>query len=258
LDMMTSQAMELKKQIINCFNSGAYTYNAAADIQQVAADGLAARLAGGLPASILEIGCGTGLFSQFLPQYFPEAEILLTDIAPEMLRVCQQRFVLQPNIVMACQDGEALTTPGCFDLIVSSMTLHWFTDFFASLKQIIAKLNPGGRFIFAMLGKNSLSEWREVCEADSHCRPTPAFPVVDAVKTAFPDLQLDVDVTRVTYSNTYHFLKTLKSIGATAADINHITLSPGRLRRIMRALDQTGAGNIAISYEVIYGSYTKP
>jgi malonyl-CoA O-methyltransferase len=255
---MTSQVMEFKKQIINCFNSGAYTYNAAADIQQVAARGLAARLSGILPASILEIGCGTGLFSQFLPQHFPGARILLTDIAPEMLRVCQQRFVAEPNIVMVCQDGEALTTPGGFDLIVSSMTLHWFTDFFASVEQIIAKLNPGGTFIFAMLGDKSLLEWREICEADSHCRPTPTFPKADAVRTAFPKLQIDVDVTHVTYTNTYQFLKTLKSIGANATDINHITLSPGRLRRIMRAFDKTGADNISIAYEVIYGSYTKP
>jgi malonyl-CoA O-methyltransferase len=250
--------MELKKQIINCFNSGAYTYNAAADIQQVAACVLAMRLSEVSPASILEIGCGTGLFSQFLPQYFPEAHILLTDIAPEMLRVCQQRFVAHPNIKLACQDGEALTTPSGFDLIVSSMTLHWFTDFFASVEKIIAKLNPGGTFIFAMLGNKSLLEWREVCEADSHCRPTPTFPKADAVRAAFPDLQIDADVTCLTYNNTYHFLKTLKSLGATAADINHITLAPGRLRRIMRAFDKTGAGNISISYEVIYGSYTKP
>ena len=250
--------MELKKQIINCFNSGAYTYNAAADIQQITAASLANRLSGIQAASILEIGCGTGLFSQFLLQYFPKAHILLTDIAPEMLNVCQQRFSTESNIVTSCQDGEALDVAGSFDLIVSSMTLHWFTDFFASMERIIAKLNPGGRFIFAMLGDNSLLEWRNVCEADSNCRPTPAFPAASAVKTAFPNLQLDVDLTRVPYTNTYQFLKTLQSIGATATGINHVTLSPGRLRRIMRTFDKAVVGNISISYEVIYGSYTRP
>jgi malonyl-ACP O-methyltransferase BioC len=255
---MTSNKMELKKQIINCFNSGAYTYNAAADIQQIVARHLAERLAGVSASSILEIGCGTGLFSQYLPVSFPHAKILLTDIAPLMVQVCEQRFHTHPNIATACQDGEALVTPLQFDLIVSSMTLHWFTDFYASMAELITKLNSGGQFIFAMLGENSLLEWRDVCESDSKCRPTPIFPSAEAMKKYFPDLSLQVEVTPIAYADAYQFLKTLKSIGATAADINHITLSPGRLRRLMRAFDRTKASDIDVSYEIIYGCYTKP
>ena len=250
--------MHLKKQIISRFNSGAYTYNSAADIQQVVAKAMALRLTDIRAKTILEIGCGTGLFSQFLPTYFPEARLLLTDIAPTMIQVCSQRFRSHPTIELACQDGEALATTEHYDLIVSSMTLHWFTDFYASLATLMTKLKPGGKLLFAMLGANSLSEWRAVCAADAGCRPTPMFPVANKVQDAFPDLQLEVDVIKLTYSDTYQFLKTLKAIGATAADINHVTMSPGRLRRLMRAFDRTATRDITISYEIVYGSYTKP
>jgi malonyl-CoA O-methyltransferase len=250
--------MELKKQIINCFNSGAYTYNAAADIQQIVALRLAEQLASVNANTVLEMGCGTGLFSQYVLASFPQAKICLMDIAPLMVQVCQQRFSAYPNIVTECQDGETFLTSDHYDLIVSSMTLHWFTDFYTSLKKLMDKLNSSGKCIFAMLGENSLSEWRAVCQIDSACHPTPKFPAVAAIKNAFPDLELSVEVTRIAYSDTYQFLKTLKLLGATAADINHITLSSGRLRKLMRALDQTQEGKIDISYEIIYGSYTKP
>ena len=49
----------------------------------------AEKLAGHLPelddAKILEIGCGTGFLTQHLLERYPDADFLITDLAPEMV-----------------------------------------------------------------------------------------------------------------------------------------------------------------------------
>lgn len=247
--------MALKKRIINCFNSKAYGYNQAADIQPLVAKNLADRLMSSRAQQILEIGCGTGMLSQYLMQSFPEANLLLTDIAPAMVSACQESLAPNDKVEVVCMDGEALTTPMTFDLIVSSMTMHWFSDIKNSMASIIAKLAPGGRLMFAMLGDHSLTEWRQACKAANVSIPMPKLPSYREIQKTYPDLKLEVVLEKMHYRNAYQFLKTLKAIGAHAAHADHISYSAGVLRRMMRHLDNLFSNDIEISYEIIYGSY---
>lgn len=250
--------MVLKERIINCFNSKACSYDAAADIQPAVALRLADKLSGVAASSILEIGCGTGLFSQYLCQHFPNADLLLTDIAPAMVSACQQRFASNNSkVTVKCLDGEHLGDIQTFDLITSSMTVHWFSAMQESLLNIISKLNPGGRFVFAMLGRNSLSEWRHFCHEHQASIPTPTFPMLQEIQMMFPEMELQVELSKQHYPSAHDFLKTLKEIGANAPVASHVPLSSGMLRRIMRALDASTSHDIAITYEIIYGSYIK-
>ncbi|MDR3477335.1 MAG: methyltransferase [Gammaproteobacteria bacterium] len=249
--------MALKEKIIKCFNSKAYTYQNAADMQPQVAARLADRFASVSAKNVLEIGCGTGFLSQHLLHSFPDAQLLLTDIAPAMVDITRDRFQKNANVFVKAMDGEALETSTQFDLIVSSMTLHWFTNFKHSLQQIIEKLTPGGQLVFAMLGKNSLLEWRNIFQEVAIVAPTPAFPDHQKLAQHFPELKIEVEVSEQRYRNTHEFLKTLKAIGAHAAQAKHVVLSSGRLRRLMQRLDRVSPDGVNISYEVVYGSYTK-
>src|SRR5437762_1931232 len=129
----------MKRKIIRYFNQGASTYDSAAEVQTYVAQQLVARLENISAKEILEIGCGTGLLSQQLISLFPDASFLLTDIAPVMVETCQNRFMNQPKIKIACLDGETIAVESKFDLITSSMTLHWFDDVTQGLEKIIDK-----------------------------------------------------------------------------------------------------------------------
>jgi malonyl-CoA O-methyltransferase len=245
-----------KEKIKNCFNSKAYTYDRAADVQGWVAQQLAKQLEGVDAKTVLEIGCGTGLFSQFLVKQYPHASCLLTDIAPAMVEICEKRFATTSLLQMVqtrCMDGEALILDPpeqVFDLITSSMTLHWFRALEQSIQAIIAKLAPRGRFIFALLGKNSLQEWRAICQKQQVSIPTPDFPDLDYLTKIFPNITWHTENLQCSYLSAYDFLKTLKMIGAHAAHSDHAVFSAGKLRRLMRAFE-----DVTITYEIIYGSY---
>jgi malonyl-CoA O-methyltransferase len=245
-----------KQKIIKSFNASASHYHSAADIQPRIAERLARYLPAMTAKNILEIGCGTGLFSRYLQAEFPQAKILLTDMAPSMLEICQKHLAGHTNLAFMQMDGEYLSANQGFDLIASSMTLHWFSDIKKSLQQIISKLAPGGKLLFAMLGENSLQEWREICKAH-HLTTTPEFISVSALARDFPALKIEVEVSQQVYKNTYEFFKTLKLIGATTPHPAHRSLTSGFLRHLMRMLDEKNSHGINITYEVIYGYLEK-
>lgn len=243
----------MKERILHCFNQAADTYDAFADVQANVAQRLAERLSAVQANTILEIGCGTGLLTHQLLPAFPHANWQLTDIAPAMVAACQQRFAAMPTMKIACMDGEALTVETQFDLIVSSMAMHWFTQPEKSFAEIKNKLAPKGLFAFAMLGQQSLVEWRSICQQENLPSPTPIFPDYVPLQTAFPDFKLTTEIIPVRYPTLHAFLTRLKNIGATATHTHYQSLPAGKLRAILRKYHR----EMTISYEVIYGNYQR-
>lgn len=241
----------MKQKIAQCFNRGAKTYDSAAIVQMKIAEQLAEHLTHSPVEDILEIGCGTGLFSRLLQARFPQASLLLCDIAPEMIAECKKRFSESKRIDFACQDGEILTLNKSYDLVASNMTLHWFNNIQNGLGNIITKLKPNGKLVFAILGENSLIEWRAMCEKWNLPIPTPHFPSAHYLQDVFPNIQFKVATFQHRYANIYEFLKSLKNIGAVAPRENYSCLPAGTLRRLLRQYPK----EIDLSYEVIYGSY---
>ena len=108
--------------------------------------------------SILDVGAGTGLLSQFILHEYPEAQYTLIDFSEEMLAVAKKRFDGKPNFNYVVADYKHLNLGHHFDVIASSLSIHHLTDeekvdFY---KQVYESLNPGGLFINGdlFLGRN--------------------------------------------------------------------------------------------------------
>lgn len=245
----------MKERILQCFNKSAETYDAFAGLQLEVAKRLAKRIVYQPEIqTILEIGCGTGILTQQLLPIFPFVNWQLTDIAPAMVALCQQRFAHYPKLTVSCMDGEALTSDVSFDLIISSMTMQWFTQLNTSLAALKKKLTSSGRLIFAMLGQNSLHEWRMLCEKWALPIATPSFPHPLQLQKDFPEIEIETETIVYHYSTCYEFLMTLKKIGATATHSHYKLMSASVLRNFLRNFKQ----EMSVSYEIIYGYYVQP
>lgn len=242
-----------KQQIIENFNQSARTYHTAATVQAHVAEQLAKQCATLRPPTLLEIGCGTGLLSQHLIRLFPETRLVMTDAAPAMVAQCRAATEPHQSIDFICMDGEQLALKNRYDLILSSMTLHWFSNLEKSILEITQQLQPGGQFIFSLLNANSFKEWHAMCRHFNLPIATPLFPTMQSLKTLLPTLQLKVETYQQTYENAYAFLHSLKKIGATVSRADYVPLSLGELRRLLRHFNT----KLTISYEIIYGSYRK-
>src|SRR5262245_42880822 len=75
--------------IAQSFGARASSYEENADLQRAVAERLARLLPPLEAPRVLELGCGTGLFSRHLLASYPAGTFLFTDLAPSMLEQCR-------------------------------------------------------------------------------------------------------------------------------------------------------------------------
>jgi len=106
--------------------------------------------AGDAPVRVLDLGAGTGLFSQHVLRKYPNATFVLTDVAAKMLAVAEQRFADQADrFEFAVEDYRNLQAVDEFDLVISSLSIHHLSDEEKKrlCRQIYMALQTGGVFV---------------------------------------------------------------------------------------------------------------
>jgi malonyl-CoA O-methyltransferase len=149
--------------VVRNFSNAAAGYDDCAEVQKLAAAELirlthGAFRDGEAPKTILEIGCGTGIYSQLLVEAFPDASTVLLDASSAMLAKTRKK-IPRAQVEFVCADAEDYAG-GPFDLITSCSALHWLRDIPGFLRRMPEALTPGGRFTFATFGPETFRELR--------------------------------------------------------------------------------------------------
>ncbi len=95
---------------------------------------------------ILDLGCGTGIMTEYLARAYPLAEIVGVDMTPDMLKTYRERLRGNPRITSILANAEKVKLDGEFDSIVSSY-LAKYVDADALLSNVALSLRRGGVFI---------------------------------------------------------------------------------------------------------------
>jgi tRNA (cmo5U34)-methyltransferase len=78
---------------------------------------------------VLDLGAGTGLFSEHILQKFPHATFVLYDVASEMLDVARDRFKRQKDrFQFVVDDYRNIRRIESVDLVISSLSIHHLDD----------------------------------------------------------------------------------------------------------------------------------
>lgn len=106
-------------------------------------------------ASLLEIGCGSGLFTQRLSASGHFGAIYATDGAGAMLEIARSQLASSMTPVTLEQldftqpNWSRQFLPVRFDAVASSMALHHAADKQQVFREVFKVLAPGGVFVFA-------------------------------------------------------------------------------------------------------------
>jgi malonyl-CoA O-methyltransferase len=237
-------------QVAASFGARAGSYELHAGLQRAVADKLARLLPALDRPRVLELGCGTGLFSRHLVERYPNGSFVLTDVAPAMIAECRQNLASSggtAHISFEVMDAGEAGGYAELDLIVSSMTLHWLADPVASLERLRQFLAPRGLLLYATLGTGSFAEWRAVLASEglpSGLADIPPLPGVVDEDRLVPD------------GDTLSFLRRMKAVGGLTPKEGYEPLSPGSLRRAIRATDARFGGRI--TWHIVYGALNAP
>jgi ubiquinone/menaquinone biosynthesis C-methylase UbiE len=99
------------------------------------------------PASVLDIGCGSGRLLRKVHNSWPQAHLSGVDPAQGMLEVARQ---LTPEARFFMGSGEALPLEDAsVDLALSTISFHHWQDQAAGVREVARVLRPGGSFLLA-------------------------------------------------------------------------------------------------------------
>lgn len=235
--MLSHHYSSWKQEVARRFDEAAPQYDEYCDVQVMSAE----KLASLLPvikdndASILEIGCGTGIFTQHLLKKYPNAHYHITDISAKMVEQCRRNITAPDNTSYAVLDGESINTELSYDLIVSNMSFQWFENLEASLQAMYNILRPGGAILFSIPGPDSFPQWTQTL-SDLNM---PAGILPSQVTTARIIEQQSIEQQ---YQSGHDFLSRIKKIGAHRPRPDYKPLNIGQLRSACRHFDEEHRG----------------
>ncbi len=95
---------------------------------------------------VLEIGCGTGMFTEMFAR--TGAQIVAVDISPALLEKARLRNLPARQVQFLAKRFEECDVDGPFDAVIGSSVLHHL-DVLRALAKINGLVKPGGRLSFA-------------------------------------------------------------------------------------------------------------
>ncbi|KAM3856526.1 arginine-hydroxylase NDUFAF5, mitochondrial [Vipera latastei] len=169
----------------------------------------------------LDLGCGRSYIAQHLNKDVV-GRLFQSDVAEIALKNTLDSEIPRVNIVA---DEEFLPfKENTFDLVVSSLSLHWVNDLPKALHEVHRVLKPDGVFIGSMFGGDTLFELRcslQLAELEREGGFSPHVSPFTAVsdlghllgRAGFNTLTVDSDEIQVNYPGMFEIMADLQGMG---------------------------------------------
>jgi malonyl-CoA O-methyltransferase len=225
-----------------------------------------------MPQLILDAGAGTGAAIPTLFDRYKKAQVVALDLSENMLNQSSRHggFFRSPHLV--CADIEQLPfSDNVFDLVFSSLSMQWCNDLNAALLEAKRVLKPGGLFVFATFGPDTLKElrqsWGKVDKVNHVNQFIDMHDIGDALLfDGFAEPVMEAEIMTVTYESADQIMHDLKAIGANVTADTQQKKSAGKgltgksvLQNVRENYEQfRQQGLLPATYEIIYGHAWKP
>jgi malonyl-CoA O-methyltransferase len=255
-----------KKEVAASFSRAAAAYDSVARLQRDVGNHLLSSLSQwqGEPATVLDLGCGTGFFCSELQLRYPEAQYVGLDIAEGMVKYARGRGGAHCDWLVA--DAEALPLANeSVDLVFSSLALQWCYRPEHLFSELARVLRPGGLCVFTSLGPDTLCELRSAWAAvDAHQHVNSFLPAGELVAAAGRissiDMSLESRAFRMEYARVRDLLDELKTLGAHNMNRRRPAGLTSRraLQGMLHAYEGARSdGLLPATYDVIFGVLKK-
>jgi len=248
-----------KRQMRSSFSQASKSYDAMASLQRKVGKELIKQVQLKDDALVLDVGCGTGFFTQQLQNVAGLQNIIALDIALPMLLKTQLRESCE-SVPLVCADAEQLPlTANSLDGVVSNLALQWCASLGEMFSEVQRVLRANGQFVFSTFGESALCElkaaWAEVDDyphVNEFCSEQDIK--LQLQKAGFKNIRTIKHTYLVKYANVMELMRELKGIGAhnVSRQRNKQLTSKGQIQSMVAAYPVDEEGQVTASFEIIY------
>lgn len=241
--------------ISRAFGRAAASYDEHAQLQRVVREeciGMAAECwqAG---SRVLDLGCGTGAFSEEIRQRNLDWLVTQADLAQGM---CEAARKHNPLVVNA-EAGALPFADGCFDGLFSSLMLQWAGGPLKVFREMARVVRPGGVGMVSTLTQGTLSELREAFAAiddaphvNDFADPAPLTAL--AVHAGFRLLACEREIFTIYYPDAVTLMRALKAIGASSVSGRRGGMMTPRKLKVLEQTYKRSRKGLPASWSVLY------
>jgi len=242
-------ASEIESRIIQSFSKHVKTYDRHAQLQKSMAERLASLLPTPLPPKIIELGCGTGIFTRHLLARGAR-DLVLNDIAPAMMDHLKAQMSVPMNTLFISGNAEQVSFPKTH-LIAGNAVFQWFQSPGPTLQRLAGRLLKNGTLVFSTFGPKTLQEFREIAHFQG---PTPLMAQREwrrFLRAAnFKVVEFQDETREIFFPGTRNLLRNLQQIGAAPLPV----FRAGGLRKTIEEYDRkfTTPQGVYTHWELLY------
>jgi len=139
------------------FSQSAGQYDLFSSLHRGIADKLASRIiTEPEPATLLDVGCGTGYLTGTLKEHWPKCKVVGLDFAQGMLEAARLKH---EDIIWILADGHNLPfLNGRFDIVTSNLAYQWAEDLSHTFFEARRVLRPNGTLACTLFGYHTCHE----------------------------------------------------------------------------------------------------
>lgn len=215
-----------KDVIKNNFSKYASYYDMYSGVQENCARKLIAMTDGDRFQKILDVGCGTGIYTGYLRNRFQSAHIKALDISEEMIRIARDKLSEQ-RIEFITGDAEEIDLSERFDLVTSNASLQWFSNVEKALLRYKKILTGKGVILFSTFGPHTFCELHTSLEKifgkHSSVSSTGFMGkggIRKILKTNFNNAEMKEEIRRERFDSLKELLKKIKYSGIRGYGVN--------------------------------------
>lgn len=160
---------------------------------------------------VLEIGCGTGMFTKMYLENFSPEKMWVNDICSEV-ECCFSEYS-GPNFRFISGDAENTDFPERLNMIVSCSTIQWFEEPERFFRRCLSYINDKDFLVFSTFGKDNMRQVSEITGFSLEYRSRQELE--SCLMKDYEIIHSEEEIIDMHFSSPLEILKHLKETGVT-------------------------------------------